>query len=500
MPLSPSLYQINTRVWLTERSRSLGRTATLDDVTDADIERVARLGFDWFWLLGVWQTGPVDREVSLQQPQWRAEYAHTLPGFTDDDVSGSPFAVQEYRVDRRLGGPEALARLRQRLQEQGLNLMLDFVPNHTAIDHPWAHSHPEYYLQGNEGDIHREPQNYIRRKTARGPVIFAYGRDPYFDGWPDTLQLNYRHAGMRSARIAELQSIAEQCDGVRCDMAMLLLPEIFRRTWGDRSVPTDGTPPVDSSFWTEVIPLVRRAHADFLFLAEVYWDLEWALQQQGFDYTYDKRLYDRLRSLDATAVRGHLQAAPDFRDRSARFLENHDEPRAAAVFPLEVHRAAAVITFLVPGLRFIHEGQLTGRKVHVSMHLNRRPDEAPDPAVAEFYQRLLPCLRLPVARSGDWQLLDCRAAWADNPTWSKFIAFAWKGEGDTCLFVVVNYGATPGQCYVTIPLAKTNARQFSFRDRLSESRYDRDGNDLAAHGLYLDLPAWGHHVFEVIGE
>src|SRR5437773_7011862 len=108
-------------------------------------------------------------------------------------------------------------------------------------------------------------------------------------------------------------------------------------------------------------------------MAAVYWDLEWVLQQQGFADTYDKRLYDRLHQRDARGVAGHLQADLDFQRKSVRFLENHDEPRAAEAFPPGVHEAAAVLTHLAPGLHFFHEGELEGRRRKASLHLARRP-------------------------------------------------------------------------------------------------------------------------------
>ncbi len=162
-------------------------------------------------------------------------------------------------------------------------------------------------------------------------------------------------------------------------MAMLLQPQIIQRTWGDRSRPSDGSPPKDDPFWPEAIAAIHRRHPQFLFMAEVYWDMEWELQQAGFDLTYDKRLYDRLVSESAVPVREHLLADPAFQERSVRFLENHDEPRAAATFPPNVHKAAAVVTFFVRGLRFFYEGQLEGRRIHPSMHVGRRPVEAVDP-------------------------------------------------------------------------------------------------------------------------
>lgn len=495
-PLYPSLYQINTRVWLGELSRKTGRPVTLDDIPDEALDRIAGLGFDWVWLLGVWQTGEAARRISLTQPEWRWEYKRILPGYTEADVCGSPFAVQGYTVHVNLGGDRALAALRQRLRDRGVRLMLDFVPNHTAPDHPWVRSHPEFYVAATEADLARDPYSYCRLDGLNGRLVLAHGRDPYFPAWPDVLQLNYRHGGLRQAMIEELGRVAGLCDGVRCDMAMLLLPEVFLRTWGEASRPSDGTAAVDTPFWPEAIARVHEQHPSLVFMAEVYWDLERTLQQQGFDYTYDKRLYDRLRARDAGAVRGHLQADGEFQRKSVRFLENHDEPCAAQEFPWPVHQAAAAVTFLVPGLRFIQEGQCDGRHVRVSMHLNRRPDEPVDPAVQGFYARLLECVRRPEVRDGRWQLLGCRPAWDGNPTWQQFIAFSWQGSNGRRLLVTVNYGPSRGQCYVGLPGADLKGKEFVLRDLLSTARYERSGDGLASQGLYLDMPEWGYHVFD----
>ncbi len=435
------------------------------------------------------------REVSRSNPQWRAEFRRDLPDFKDDDVSGSPFAISGYTPHVDFGGREALLRMRERLKKRGQKLLLDFVPNHMAPDHPWRFAHPEYFVHGSEDDIKNEPHNYIRLNTRKGQTVLAYGRDPYFAGWPDTIQLNYRHPGLRAAQVETLLSIAELCDGVRCDMAMLLLPDVIARTWGHRSNPVDGSAPVDASFWPEAVGKVRQVHPDFIFMAEVYWDLEWELQQQGFDYTYDKRLYDRLHERAAEAVRKHLWAEADFQRRSVRFIENHDEPRAASAFPVDVHKAASIITFLVPGLRFFHEGQFDGRKVRLSMHLGRRPAEQPDPAMRAHYQALLEVLKRPEVRDGQWRLANCRPAWGDNPTWNNFIAFTWEGAGR--LLVAVNYGSSRGQCFVNTHLADLQGKRFRLRDLMSSASYDRDGDEMATRGLYLDMPAWGYHVFEI---
>jgi hypothetical protein len=490
----PSLYQINTRILLGE----LGPRATLDDVPDALLDRLAALGFDIVWMLGVWQTGEAGRQVSRTHPELRRSYVHELPDVTDADICGSPFAVQEYTVHRDFGGDAALARLRQRLHQRGLRLMLDFVPNHTALDHPWTQSHPEFYIAGNEEDLAREPHNWQRIVSGPRSLILAHGRDPYFPGWPDTLQLNYRHAGLRAAMQAELLRIAERCDGMRCDMAMLLLPDVFLKTWGDKSRPADGSKAVDELFWPDAIAEVRERHPDFVFLAEVYWDLEWVLQQQGFDYTYDKRLYDRLREGKAGPVRAHLGAPLSFQNRCARFLENHDEKRAAAVFAWEVHQPAALLTYLTPGLRFFHEGQLQGRRAHAVQHLARRRTEPVDTAVQAFYERLLHCLRLKQLRQGHWTLHTCQAAWHGNATVDQFVAFSWEAAPNPRLLATVNFGPARGQCYVPLLFPELRGKQVLLRDLLSDARYERSGDELMSRGLYLDMAAWGYHVFEIV--
>jgi len=480
LPRYPSLYQVNTRVWLTELSRTLGKRATLDDIPDAELDRWQALGFDFIWLLSVWQTGPAAQRISRENPHWRSEFQATLPDLQEEDIPGSGFAIAAYTVHKNLGGDAALARLRKRLAQRDLRLMLDFVPNHMAPDHPWVQSHTDYFVAGTEEDLQRAPQNYTRVALPAGQRILAYGRDPYFSGWPDTLQLNYANPAAQTALIGELTRIATQCDGLRCDMAMLVLPEVFLRTWGLRSQP----------FWPQATAAIRAQFPDFCLLAEAYWDLEWTLQQQGFDYAYDKRLYDRLHPQAARPIREHLCAGLDFQDHLARFLENHDEPRAATTFSPEVHPAAAIITFLAPGLRFFHQGQLEGKRKRISPHLGRGPDEPIDTRIQAFYQRLLELLQQPLVRDGHWQLLPCLPAWEGNWTSDCFVAFAWDDPRDERLVVVVNYAPHASQCHVRLPWDLSAAKHWRFIDWLGDDLYDRAADPLSEHGWYVDLAPW----------
>ncbi|KWV56547.1 alpha-amylase [Rhizobium altiplani] len=483
----PSLFQINTRVWLTELSQGLGRPATLDDIPDTELERLAEMGFDWIWLLSVWQTGPAAQSVSRTNLDWRHQFEETLPDLRETDIAGSGFAITDYTVHSSLGGDAALARLRERLKQRGLRLLLDFVPNHMAPDHPWVEQHPDYFVHGSDADFAKAPQNYCRVRTSRGPLVLAYGRDPYFDGWPDTLQLNYGNPNLQHAMIGELLRIAKQCDGVRCDMAMLVLPEIFERTWHIHA----------ELFWPQATQHVRKQFPAFIFMAEVYWDMEWTLQQQGFDYAYDKRLYDRLREGHARPVREHLYAGLDYQQKLARFLENHDEPRVAATFTPEMHQAAAIVTFLSPGLRFFHQGQFEGRKKRISPHLIRAPLEPVSEACQQFYEDLLAVLREPIVRDGQWRLLDCVPAWEGNWTSDCFISWSWEKNDGQRQMIVVNYAPNQSQCFVQLPFSDLAGQAVRLKDLMGLASYDRDGSALVSRGLYLDLPPWGYHVFQI---
>jgi glycosidase len=482
--LYPSLYQINTRVWLTELSEKLGRIATFDDIPDQELDKLAAMGFDWIWFLSVWQTGKEGQRISRQNAGWRKEFEETLSDLKEEDIAGSGFAITRYAVSRQIGGDAALERLHKRLQKRGMKLMLDFVPNHTGMDHDWVRNNPDFYINATEADLENEPANYTRICRDDGDLILAHGRDPFFPGWPDTVQLNYGNPLLQEAMINELLRISGQCDGVRCDMAMLVLPDVFERTWGIRCKP----------FWSEATSRVHVAHREFCFMAEVYWDLEWTMIQNGFDYAYDKRLYDRLLEGYSKPVREHLFAGIEYQAKMARFLENHDEPRAATAFSEGVHEAAAIITYLTPGLRFLHQGQLQGRKKRISPHLVRAPLEPVNVAVEQFYYRLLEILRKPLLRVGSWKLLECIPAWEDNWTNECYIAFAWTNGVEEIIVVTVNYSPNIGQCYIKIPIPDLRDKSWLLKDLLTGSIMEREGNDLIDNGLYLDEPPWSFYV------
>lgn len=480
---------MNTRLLLSELGERLARRASLDDVSDTQIDAWSAAGFAMIWLMGVWQTGARSRQVSRSRPDWRAEYLRVVPDLRDEDVCGSCFAVCAYEVHQDFGGDAALARLRQRMARRGLGLMLDFVPNHVGLDHPWIDRHLEFFIAGSETDARTQPERFTSVDTVRGTRVLALGRDPYFPGWPDTLQLNYAQPALQAAMNAELGRVAQRCDGVRCDMAMLILPEVVQRTWGLVAQP----------FWPGAIAAVRSQHPGFIFLAEAYWGLEPTLQQQGFDFTYDKGLYDRLSAGEAQSIREYLAAPPALQARCARFLENHDEPRSAARFAPDMLRAAAVICFFAPGLRLFQRGQREGRRARVPVHLGRAPHEQDDASLSAFYDRLWSCLRDEAFHAGEFVLLRCDEAWPGNTSHQAFVAFAWSGPNGARHLIAVNYAPHPSQCRLRLPWAELGADPVRLDDRLHDVTYERDTAELGERGLYIDLPAWGYHLLRLHG-
>jgi glycosidase len=484
-PRHPVIYEINPFVWLREMAGRIRRAVTLGTVPSEEWDALSRLKLDAVWLMGVWERSPAGLAVALADRGLLAEFDRALPGWTKEDVTGSAYCIRRYAVDPCLGGPEGLAKARKALAERGIRLFLDFVPNHVARDNPWVSAHPDYFIRGTESDLEKDPRSFFKADEG----VFACGRDPYFPAWADVAQVNAFHPGFRQASVETVRDIASQCDGMRCDMAMLLMTPVFERTWGSRA----GTPPA-TEYWKELIGAVRETHPRVLFAAEAYWDLEWDLLQQGFDYCYDKRLYDRLVHEGADSVHGHLTAETGYQDGLLRFIENHDEPRAAASFQPGRARAAAVATLSQTGARLVYEGQLDGRRVQLPVDLARRPDEAPDADLRAFYERLLGGLQGGVFRTGDWQL-GARSGWDGNDNWQNLVCWGWRGDGPERL-VVVNLSDAPASGHVSLPWEDLTGREWQLDDSSSGAVYVRSGDDLRG-GLYVALDSWGWHLFDL---
>lgn len=486
--LHPQLYEISALPWLVGLRRQLGRSIQISDVPQGEWERLRELGFDLIYLMGVWKRSPAGRMISRTETSLFSRYDQCLPGWTLDDVPGSPFSIAAYEPDPAIGTWDDLDELHRRLNSLGMRLILDVIPNHTGPDHHWIKEHPEYYVQGTLPQYRKSPGNFfVAENAAREPLIVAHGRDPNFAPWTDTAQLNYFNPELRAAMIAQIRRIAEVCDGARCDMAMLVLNDTFHQTWEPQ---LGSIRPPREEFWHEATQALPR----FIWIAEAYNDSEWALQQLGFNFTYDKRLYDRLRDGFVRDVYLHLKAEWDFQVRSVRFLENHDEGRAAIVFGKSRLPAVAVLASTVPGMHFFNQGQLEGLRTQLVVQLSRAQTETPDPDVQRIYQRILRTADAPTFHGTGWKLLEIQPG--TDRTNSDLIAYRWKGETGAKL-IVVNLGgaAATGRLFLGEDLLAGNTVRFD--DQLNDHSYERQTADLKRWGLFIKLEAFGAHIFDV---
>lgn len=485
-PKHPVIYEINTWVWLNELRRKYQRPLNLATIPDQEWDSIATYGFDAVWFMGVWERSPLGIEISMRNTGLLEDFKRAFSDFSPEDNVGSPYCVHRYVVDKYLGGTEGLATARKALAGRGIRLILDFVPNHVAPDHPWVFEHPQYFIRGDKKDLERDPTSFLN--TAWG--VFACGRDPYFPAWPDVLQLNAFSLGLREAVIETVSEIAQQCDAIRCDMAMLVLNSIFERTWGARP----GEKPLHD-YWKTIIPAIKVKHGEFKFIAEAYWDLEWELQQQGFDFCYDKKLYDRMEHADPESIRQHLHADLSYQERMVRFIENHDEPRAAGAFSSERGRAAAVAILTLMGAKLLHEGQFEKRKVRLPVFLGRQPAEPVDQDLVAFYIRLLNATNRDVFRNGVWRLCE-RSGWPDNQSCQSLLTWCWSKEAERYL-IVINFSQEAAQARVHVPWDELRGKEWRLTDVLSGGIYDRGGSEMVDAGLYVELGPWKYHLFQM---
>lgn len=494
----PLLYEVATRPWLDRLSRRQSRRVTLADVPQAELDRIAAAGFDYLWPMGVWRTGADAARIAREQPWLRERWAAAFPGNAGGpEIVASPYAVSEYGVDEAFGGDEALGRLRERLARAGMGLILDFVAHHTATDAPWVTEHPEWYVAGDAEMRASDPDAYLRNPVPGARRWIAHCRDPYFPPWTDAAPLDYRIPAVHEAMTGVLLALAERCDGVRADMAMLTLADVFRSTWEGRSLPPLGLV-TGGEFWADAIRAVRARCPGFLFIAEAYWDLEWRLQQLGFDYTYDKRFRDRLVGGDGPGLAAHLRAEDEFQRRSVRFLENHDEERAAAILPPERHRSGAVLATTVPGLFLVHDGQLEGARFRSPVQFARWPDEPVDEATRTFYELLLGALAATGLRRGRPVRLVPEAAEPGEPSPEAVVAHLWTASDGAQFLALVNVGDAAARCRVRLPLVDAPGDKVELVDLLGPTRHGRTIRELRDPGLDLVLPGHGYHLLRLV--
>jgi hypothetical protein len=486
---NPKLYEINARVWI----KRFGNNIKLSQIPDDYFRELADKGINIIWLMGIWKTSPEVINDCCFSVNLISSYNKALPDWNKEDVIGSPFAIDTYEVDPQFGTLKDLQLLRGRLNKLGLKLFLDFVPNHFSSDSRLIKSNPELFLKGDNELLVGDSSTFFQ-PFKNNSLILAHGRDPFFPAWTDTVQLNYFNPETREFMIQTLVGLSENCDGVRCDMAMLNLNNVFKNTWlGVLNKSGYNFP--ESEFWKEAIKKVKDKAGDFIFLAEAYWDLEWELQQAGFDFTYDKKLTDRLIANDVQDVKLHLNAEMPFQERSARFLENHDEQRAITNFGTHRSLAAAVIISSIPGMKIYFDGQFEGKKIRLPVQLGREPVEKTLPLAKEYYEKILSILKNKIFIDGEFTKLETSPLAEDNDSYEDVFAFMWKLEKEMWI-IVVNYSDKASQCRIIFD-PETDQTKITLTDHVTGDRYIRKVNEINNPGLYIELKSYRSHIFSI---
>jgi glycosidase len=490
MRKNENIYEINTRVWL-KRFASESPNPSLKDVPNEYWNKLRDLGFNYVWLMGIWKTNEsVIKEYCFEQ-NLVAEYQKALKDFKDEDVIGSPYSIDSYTVNPAIASKEELIELKEYLNSIGIKLILDFVSNHFSVHSSILETKPDLFLSAGEDFFHRDSHTYF--KSAFHPEkYFAHGRDPFFPAWEDTVQLNFFNPDTRRFLINTIKNLTELCNGIRCDMAMLSLSNVFDNTWsGILNYGKFQKPSIE--FWKECISEIKEHKEDFLFIGEAYWDLEWELQRLGFDFTYDKKLLDRLKVGQISEIKGHLRADDDYQRKSIRFIENHDEERSIASLGREKAKAAAVIMSTIKGMKLYYDGQFEGKRVKLPLQLGREPNEGFNDCMNQIYYTLLRITNNEIFKFGSWKLLDTKPAWEGSKTNNNFLVWLITYNSRNRL-VVVNYSREVSQCRIDIDVSGYPAK-FKLKDLLNSKTFYRKTEEVSSQGLFIELGPYKSHIF-----
>ncbi|MCF6271043.1 MAG: glycosidase [Melioribacteraceae bacterium] len=487
--MNSTIYEINTRVWI-KRFAQNNITPKLIEVPRDYWETLIDKGIKYVWLMGIWETIPETIEKYCFDEGLVSEYKKALPDWKPKDVIGSPYAIDNYHINKTLASKREFIQLKENLNSIGLKIILDFIPNHFNADTSLLKTNPEIFLHGNEELLLKDGQTYFR---ANGGAVFAHGRDPNYPAWQDTIQVNYFSDTARNFMTSSLKEITLLCDGVRCDMAMLPMNNVFENTW---RIPLSmlGISKPEEEFWFTAIQQIREVKSDFIFIAEAYWDTEWQLQQLGFNLTYDKRLLDRLEFGDAEIILKHLHAEKKFQQKSIRFIENHDERRAVTVFGSEKSIAAAVVMSTIQGATLYHDGQFDGRSIKLPVQLGREPNEDINNSLVKFYDNLLNIINHKVFAKGSWNLLTPIQLDQDF-TYQNILSWEWK-MGSEKRVVVINYSDTTSYCRIKFNVNR-KGKVVKLIDLLCDTEYEREKNEIENLGLFIHLEAFQSHIFEI---
>lgn len=540
-------------VWLDQLSRSHGYPITrLDQVPDAELDRMAGWGFSGLWLIGLWERSAASQRIKQ------------ICG--NPDAIASAYSLYDYEVAADLGGWEALANLRERALKRGIRLASDMVPNHTGLYSRWVIQHPDWFVQTsyppfptyrfNGEDLSHDPQvclqiedGYWNKSDAA--VVFRHydrrdGRTRYIyhgnDGtsipWNDTAQLNYLIPQVREAVIQTILHVARNFPIIRFDAAMTLAKKHYQRLWfplrglgggipsraehGMSKEEFDTVFPVE--FWREVVDRVAAEAPGTLLLAEAFWMMEgYFVRTLGMHRVYNSAFMNMLKTEENAkyrqTIKNVLEFNPEVLKRFVNFMNNPDEKTAVAQFGSQgKYFGACVLLATMPGLPMIGHGQIEGFHEKYGMEYKRAYwDEQVDEGLVRGHEMwIFPLLRRRWLFSGseNFVLYDFYAGSQVDEN-----VFAYSNRmGDQCALVLYNnsHTKTSGWIRESVPCICSRAGQepflkrttladaldvinpddhIVFRDLTDGLEYIRPAKSMHEDGLYAELSEYQFHVF-----
>ena len=503
------LHLINTRLWLNELSQKYDHQITISSVPKEEWQELFDK-YDAFWFMGIYQPSEASREHSKKWPN-SVSYAKKNLN-PDKDIVASPFAIPDYAPNCNIAKNwEEWDKTVDFLHQNGKEVFLDFVPNHVALDHPWAKTHPEYFIQGADEQFQNSPNLYHNIVDNRGVIHhLAHGKDPNYPEWSDTLQLNYANPDLQRAMEEILlgndyqKGLVHHCDGVRCDMAMLLNFDTFVRTWGNHLSSSEIDYLKNNDFWSKAIPEVKNKakelnKKDFVFIAEAYWDLD--KLGENFDFLYGKNFYDDLVRLShgdpqisPENVKQHIDFLIKGRKEGKRhyklalFTENHDEDRSISKFGREASKAAAVITAFIPDNIFlVNQGQEEGRHIRPPMQIDQPIEDDPvDHEVENFYDRLLKLKNSHLSQDGEWSILPPNSS-EDPYMISQKVVLPGK---NICAYICTNFSDHVAYSHLPEVTKDHQIRVSSLTHGQQIDNFDKEREG----GLFLKLHPWESQI------
>jgi glycosidase len=540
-------------IWLDQLSRNHGYSITrLDQVPDAELDRLAGWGFTGLWLIGLWERSPASQRIKQ------------ICG--NPDAIASAYSLYDYEVAADLGGWEGLANLRERASRRGIRLASDMVPNHTGIYSRWVIQHPDWFVQtdyppfptyqfngedlSHDGNVCIQVEDgywskhdaavvfkHYDRRDQRTRYIY-HGNDGTSIPWNDTAQLNYLIPELREAVIQTILHVARNFPIIRFDAAMTLAKKHYQRLWFPLRGLGGGIPSraehgmskeefdtvFPAEFWREVVDRVAVEAPGTLLLAEAFWMMEgYFVRTLGMHRVYNSAFMNMLKTEEnakyRNTIKNVLEFNPEVLKRFVNFMNNPDEKTAVAQFgSQDKYFGACVLLATMPGLPMIGHGQIEGFHEKYGMEYKRAYwDEQVDEGLVRGHELwIFPLLRRRWLFSGseNFMLYDFHAgdsvdenvfAYSNRVGENRALVLYHNSHSITSGWILgsvgfnVKSGDEPEICRTTLGVAlgcrAEEGIYCAFRDHIQGLEFIRSSRELHDNGLYVELGEYQFHVF-----